>query len=153
MEFVTGRSWPLQQASTHFDSESFANTEPRHRRSSTLYQDTAPKFENQLSLEDRKVLQSAADAIRKFVSSEEGALTWAFFKRMPRLDKGADQLLSKILPTQFTDIYIDVFEGYGPTGFPGLSAFEDTKSFPYLDFNVMSSLLAKLGLEARRPRR
>jgi len=27
MEFVTGRSWPLQQASAHFDSESFATTE------------------------------------------------------------------------------------------------------------------------------
>lgn len=39
-----------------------------------------------------------------------------------------------------------MFEGYAPTGFPGLSAFEDTRSFPYLDFNVMSSLLTKLGL-------
>jgi hypothetical protein len=31
-----------------------------------------------------------------------------------------------------------VFEGFTPTGFLGLAAFEDTRSFPFLDFNVMS---------------
>jgi nucleoside phosphorylase len=39
-----------------------------------------------------------------------------------------------------------VFEGFTPTGFLGLAAFEDTRSFPFLDFNVISSLLIKLGL-------
>lgn len=113
---------------------------------STLYQGAAPKFENKLSLEQRTVLQDAAKGIRTFVSSEEGALTPAFFRRMPKLEPAADQLLSKILPAQFTDIYIDIFEGYTPTGFPHLSAFEDERSFPYLDFVVISSLLTKLGL-------
>jgi nucleoside phosphorylase len=113
---------------------------------STLYKDAPPKFENQLSLEERKVLQGAAKVIRKFVSLEEGALTPAFFRRVPGIERAADRLLSRILPAQFTDIYIDVFEGYAPTGFPGLSVFEDIRSFPYLDFNVMSSLLTKLGL-------
>jgi hypothetical protein len=114
---------------------------------STLYRDDIPKFENQLSLHERQVLQIAAQGIRKFVSSEEGALTPAFFRRIPGLDMAADSLLSKILPWQFTNIYIDVFEGFTPTGFPGLSSFEDGRSFPFLDFNVVSSLLVKLGLQ------
>ena len=113
---------------------------------STLYQSAPPTFENLLDLEQRNVLLNAAKTIRPFVSSEEGALTPAFFRRIPNLDHQTDRLLSRLLPSQFTDIYINVFEGYAPTGFPGLSAFEDRRSFPYLDFNVMSSLLTKLGL-------
>jgi hypothetical protein len=31
MEFVIGRSWPMQRASTHFDNESLRSTEPKHR--------------------------------------------------------------------------------------------------------------------------
>lgn len=113
---------------------------------STLYRDEVPKFENQLSLSERRVLQGVAGSIRKFVGSEEGALTPAFFRRASDLGVAANALLSKILPSQFTSIYIDVFEGFTPTGFPGLAAFEDARSFPFLDFNVISSLLTKLGM-------
>ncbi|MGJ4956901.1 hypothetical protein ACQR1H_14730 [Bradyrhizobium sp. HKCCYLRH2015] len=113
---------------------------------STLYKDEAPKFENRLSLEEKRILLKAATRIRKFVSSEDGALTPAFFRRIPSIGVAADSLLSKLLPSQFTDIYIDVFEGFTPTGFPGLSQFEDTRSFPFLDFNALLSLLEKLNL-------
>src|SRR5262249_15170936 len=39
-----------------------------------------------------------------------------------------------------------IFAGVTPTGFPQLSFFEDERSFPYLDFELVSQLLRRLGM-------
>lgn len=113
-----------------------------------LYRYRPPNFENKLDISERTLLQKNADAIARFVNSEEGALTAAFFKRIPDLsDKTRlHQVISKILPTQFTSIYQDVFESYTATGIPRLESFEDGSSFPYIDINIVQSLLLKLNL-------
>lgn len=115
----------------------------------TLYRDGIPSFENRLNLEERRLIENASAEIRRHATNEEGAITAAFFRRSPLIQphRNLDRVLSKILPYQFTNIYCDVFAAVTPTGFPHLSFFEDKQSFPYLDFDVMVSLLAKLGLD------
>jgi len=115
-----------------------------------LYKNYPPNFENRLDLPERMLLQKSASAINEFVNAEEGALTAAYFRRIPGLPNGprVQQLLSKILPVQFTGIYQNVFESLTPTGIPHLASFEDTNSFPYVDVNIVFSILVKLGLGA-----
>ena len=100
--------------------------------------------------EERRLLERSADQIRRHVVNEEGAITGAFFRRSPLLQGNSplDRVLSKVLPFQFTAIYSDVFAAVTPTGFPQFSFFEGEQSFPYLEFDVVFSLLAKLGMTA-----
>jgi hypothetical protein len=110
----------------------------------SLYRNRPPNFENRLNIEERMLLQT----ISKFVNAESGALTAAYFKRIPDLSDASrvQQVLSKILPVQFTGIYQDVFEALTATGIAHLAPFEDLNSFPYVDVNIVLSLLIKLGL-------
>jgi nucleoside phosphorylase len=114
----------------------------------SLYRNRPPNFENRLDIEERTLLQKSATAISKFVNEEDGALTAAYFKRLPDLTDSSrvQQVLSKILPVQFTGIYQDVFEALTATGIAHLASFEDLNSFPYVDVNIVLSLLIKLGL-------
>lgn len=114
----------------------------------SLYKNRSPNFENRLNLQERSLLQKNAPAIVQFVNAEEGALTAAYFKRIPDLPDAArvQHVLSKILPVQFTSIYQDVFEALTATGIPHLASFEDQNSFPYVDVNIVFSVLVKLGL-------
>ncbi|NOJ46463.1 5'-methylthioadenosine/S-adenosylhomocysteine nucleosidase family protein [Bradyrhizobium archetypum] len=114
----------------------------------SLYKNRPPNFENRLDIEERTLLQKGAPAISKFVNAEDGALTAAYFKRIPDLPDAArvQQVLSKILPVQFTGIYQDVFEALTATGIPHLASFEDSNSFPYIDVKIVLSILIKLGL-------
>lgn len=161
-DFIAGRrrmyEWDRSAYPMYFDADlvgfkSIATTsqgDPSttailRERFSSLYLDQPPNFENSIDLSQRRILQDAAPEIRKLVTSEDGALTGAFFSR-PLLGEPAKQLMSHILPAQFTEIYLDAFEGFTATGFPQLSGFEDKRSFPFLDFDVKNSLLLKLGL-------
>jgi nucleoside phosphorylase len=114
----------------------------------SLYRQASPRFENKLDLNERRMLESCADVIRRHVVNEEGAITGAFFRRSPLLrdNKLLDRTLSRVLPYQFTNIYCDVFAAVTPTGFPQLSFFEDEQSFPYLDFDLVMSIMTKLGM-------
>jgi len=114
----------------------------------SLYLQASPFFENKLTLNERREIESCSSEIRRYAMNEEGAITGAFFRRSPLLrDKPLlDRILSKVLPYQFTAVYLNIFAGVTPTGFPQLSFFEDGQSFPYLDFGVVSSLLRRLGM-------
>ena len=123
-------------------------TEILREKYATLYLLTAPSFENKLTLEERRIVERSADKIRSHVANEDGAITGAFFRRSPllRVSQRLDRVLSRILPYQFTAIYSDVFAAVTPTGFPNFSFFEDDQSFPYLDFDIVITMLAKLGM-------
>jgi hypothetical protein len=114
----------------------------------SLYLQAPPFFENKLDLHERREVERCSDGIRRYAMSEEGAIPGAFFRRSPLLKHNQllDRTLSKVLPYQFTAVYRNIFAGVTPTGFPQSSFFEDERSFPYLDFGVVTCLLRKLGM-------
>ena len=141
-DFAMLASFPTQ---AHGDPDT---TDILRKTYTTLYRDGPPPFENSLQYRERKILEAGASTLSKDASGEDGPITAAFFKRskIVRRNHELSAVISKVLPRQFTDIYCRIFEAITPTGFPQFDYFEEPKSFPYLDWNVLSSLVTKLGL-------